>query len=119
MFEHVRNWTELLRRISTWLEPEGRVFLHVLSHRMMPYVFEGTWTSARFVAGAMMPSHDLPLLFQRDLEIEHRWAVSGTHYARTLRAWLGAAPDRPVEVRGSAPDRDVATVPDLDRGDLG
>ncbi len=88
MFEHMRNWTELLRRISTWLEKEGRVFLHVLSHRTVPYAFEGAGPSSRFTTAGVMPSHELPLLFQRDLQIEHRWAVSGTHYARTLRAWI-------------------------------
>jgi cyclopropane-fatty-acyl-phospholipid synthase len=88
MFEHMRNWTELLRRISTWLEPRGRLFVHVFSHRTAPYLFEGTWAAARFFTAGLMPSHELPLLFQRDLQVEHRWAVSGVHYARTLRAWL-------------------------------
>ena len=35
-----------------------------------------------------MPSHDLMLRFQEHLVVQDRWAVSGTHYARTLRAWL-------------------------------
>jgi len=88
MFEHMRNWTELLHRVAGWLNPEGRLFIHVFSHRTVPYMFERTWASARFFTAGLMPSHELPLLFQQDLEIEHRWAVSGTHYARTLAAWL-------------------------------
>jgi Mycolic acid cyclopropane synthetase len=47
MFEHMRNWHELLRRISTWLEDGGKAFVHVLSHRTLPYLFEDTWASTR------------------------------------------------------------------------
>jgi cyclopropane-fatty-acyl-phospholipid synthase len=35
-----------------------------------------------------MPSHDLLNRFDHDLIVTHRWAVSGEHYAKTLRAWL-------------------------------
>ncbi|MFO1521093.1 MAG: methyltransferase domain-containing protein [Kiritimatiellia bacterium] len=29
MFEHMRNYRELMRRISTWLRPGGRLFVHI------------------------------------------------------------------------------------------
>lgn len=88
MFEHMRNWRELLRRISTWLADDGELFLHVFSHRTLPYRFEGTWAADRFFTAGLMPSHELLSFFQDDMRIEERWALPGTHYARTLEAWL-------------------------------
>jgi cyclopropane fatty-acyl-phospholipid synthase-like methyltransferase len=38
MFEHMKNYSELLNRVGSWLVPEtGRLFIHVFCHRDMPY----------------------------------------------------------------------------------
>ncbi|HVV36245.1 MAG TPA: cyclopropane-fatty-acyl-phospholipid synthase family protein [Acidimicrobiales bacterium] len=88
MFEHMRNWKELLHRISTWLKPDGLLFVHVFSHRSLAYRFADTWASERFFTAGTMPSHDLLLRFGEDFAVRERWALDGSHYAKTLAAWL-------------------------------
>ncbi|HSO97651.1 MAG TPA: class I SAM-dependent methyltransferase [Solirubrobacteraceae bacterium] len=88
MFEHMRNWRELLRRIADWLRPTGKAFVHVCSHRSLPYRVEGTWAAERCFTSGVMPSHDLLPRFQEHLNLIGDWVVPGTHYARTLAAWL-------------------------------
>jgi cyclopropane-fatty-acyl-phospholipid synthase len=92
MFEHMRNWEELLGRVSAWLRPEGRLFLHVFAHQRYAYPFEvrddSDWMSRHFFRGGMMPCPDLFERLAVPLEVEERWVVPGTHYARTAEDWL-------------------------------
>jgi cyclopropane-fatty-acyl-phospholipid synthase len=34
MFEHMKNYKELMRRISCWLKPGGKLFVHIFVHRL-------------------------------------------------------------------------------------
>jgi cyclopropane-fatty-acyl-phospholipid synthase len=102
MFEHMRNWEELLGRVARWLNPDGRVFLHVFAHEKYAYPFEvrdeSDWMSQYFFTGGMMPSHDLLDHLDVPFEVEERWAVSGQHYARTSEDWVRNLERRRAEV---------------------
>jgi cyclopropane-fatty-acyl-phospholipid synthase len=92
MFEHMRNYGELFRKIDKWLLPQGHFFMHIFCHRTTPYEYidngPGDWLSRHFFSGGIMPSADLPLRFPANLNIVNRWHWSGQHYARTCNAWL-------------------------------
>jgi len=102
MFEHMRNYELLLNRISGWLKPGGKLFIHIFSHKTLVYPFteegKGDWMGRNFFSGGIMPSHQLLLYFQKDLKIESTWRFSGTHYERTSLAWLNKMDSRKKEI---------------------
>src|SRR5690606_8511231 len=92
MFEHMRNYQELLRRVRGWLMLDGALFVHVFAHTHYTYPFEtngpGDWMAEHFFTGGIMPSDDLLPRSRDDVALDGRWRFDGTHYQKTARAWL-------------------------------
>lgn len=92
MFEHMANWRELLGRVRGWIEPDGRLFIHIFTHRSGCYRFDaddrGDWIAKHFFTGGIMPSAGLIRQFRDLFEVEQEWRWSGEHYRHTAEHWL-------------------------------
>jgi cyclopropane-fatty-acyl-phospholipid synthase len=92
MFEHMSNWRALLARTRDWLAPDGRLFLHVFTHRTRSYRFDhrdpADWIARHFFTGGIMPAQDLPHRFPDLWAVEAEWRWSGGDYRATALDWL-------------------------------
>ncbi|MFD2144418.1 SAM-dependent methyltransferase [Mucilaginibacter antarcticus] len=102
MFEHMRNYQLLMARVASFLKPDGKLWIHIFTHKEYAYKFEVVddtdWMSKYFFTGGIMPSDDLMSYFNDDLVVEKHWHVNGTHYGKTSEAWLANMDSHKAEI---------------------
>jgi len=115
MFEHMANWRALLTRAHGWLKPDGRMFIHIFTHRDAPYRFDhtdsGDFIAQHFFTGGGMPSRGLMRQFPDLFRVEREWTWNGINYQRTADHWLAnmdANGDRVMELMRETYGADAA-----------
>ena len=92
MFEHMRNYEKLFQKISNFLKNDGKLFVHIFTHKDFAYLYKETdehdWIAKYFFTGGIMPSDDLFSYFPEHFEIEQQWQVNGQNYQKTSEMWL-------------------------------
>jgi cyclopropane-fatty-acyl-phospholipid synthase len=104
MMEHMKNYQKLLHKVSTFLKPNGLLFVHIFVARRVPWHFvdnnePSDWMAKYFFTGGTMPADDTLPYFQDDLALQQRWRVNGKHYSLTLEAWLQRMDAQETKVR--------------------
>lgn len=102
MFEHMSNWRNLLERVRGWIRPDGRMFIHIFTHKRAPYAFDENdktdWIAQHFFTGGVMPSHNLIRQFSDLFTVEKDWRWNGVNYEHTARQWLENFDEAHVQV---------------------
>ncbi|KAJ8649901.1 hypothetical protein MRB53_002924 [Persea americana] len=105
LFEHMKNYELLLRKISEWMRPDGLLFVEHICHKTFAYHYEPIdeddwYTEYVFPAGTMIiPSASFLLYFQDDVSVVDHWTLSGKHYSRTNEEWLKRVDGNVVAVK--------------------
>lgn len=87
VFCHVGNLTNSFQKLASFLQPDGRVFIHIITVRIPNNMTSGFTHKYIFPHGRYwnydaVPSHS------RDLKTINRWYMNGINYHKTLTAWL-------------------------------
>ncbi|MGV2827067.1 class I SAM-dependent methyltransferase [Myxosarcina sp. GI1(2024)] len=87
LLEHIGNLTKALEKIGSFVEDNGRVFIHIISVRLPHNIFDPFINKYIFPKARAWYYEQIPLLDRR-LKTIDRWYINGSNYAQTLRSWL-------------------------------
>ena len=83
MFEHMANWDALLGRAKTWLQSDGKLFIHIFTHAAASYRFDhrnpADWIAQYFFTGGIMPGEKL-MYIQERLLLQSYFALNSLLY---------------------------------------
>ncbi len=98
VFSHVGNLTNTFQKLSSFLESNGKVLIHIITARLPNNMSSGFTHKYIFPHGRYwnydaIPSHN------RDLKTIDRWYLNGINYHKTLATWLQRFDDNQASIK--------------------
>ena len=87
VFCHVGNLTQAFQKLSTFLKPLGKVFIHIITVRT-PNNISSAYTHKYIFPHGRYWNFDAVPNCDRDLKTIDRWYMNGTNYSQTFATWL-------------------------------
>ena len=87
VFCHVGNLTNAFRKLASFLKPEGKFFLHMITVRT-PNNISSAYTHKYIFPHGRYWSFDTVPTFNKDFKTVNRWYLNGTNYSQTFATWL-------------------------------
>ncbi|KAK9088317.1 hypothetical protein Scep_027399 [Stephania cephalantha] len=94
VFEHIKNYDLLMKKISKWMKEDGLFFVDNMCHKNFPYQMkslkEDEWIEEIIFPdmSVTISSVDLLLYFQEYVSIVNHWIVGGKHFSHSNEEWL-------------------------------
>ncbi|PSB17739.1 methyltransferase domain-containing protein [Phormidesmis priestleyi ULC007] len=98
VFCHVGNLTNAFKKLASFLKPEGKFFLHIITVRT-PNNISSVFTHKYIFPHGRYWSFDTVPTFNKDFKTIDRWYLNGTNYHQTFEAWLKNFDDSYDEVK--------------------
>jgi cyclopropane-fatty-acyl-phospholipid synthase len=98
VFCHVGNLTQAFQKLATFLQPNGKVFIHIITVRTPNNMSSGFTHKYIFPHGRYW-NYDAVPHCNHDLKTVNRWYMNGSNYHQTLTAWLDRFDANQVEIQ--------------------
>ena len=98
VFCHVGNLTKAFEKLASFLNDNGKVFIHIITvrtpnHISSVYTHQYIFPHGRFWNYDAVPSHN------KDLKTIKRWYLNGYNYSKTFATWLKNFDDNQAVVK--------------------
>jgi cyclopropane-fatty-acyl-phospholipid synthase len=87
LFEHIGNFSESLKKVSSFLKPEGKLFIHIISSKLPHTIMILFLEKYIFPRARGWSYHQVPPTNSEFVTLD-KWFINGLNYAKTLTKWL-------------------------------
>jgi cyclopropane-fatty-acyl-phospholipid synthase len=87
VFCHVGSLTQAFAKLASFLKPQGKFFLHIITVRT-PNNISSVFTHRYIFPYGRYWRYDAVPECNQDLQVVDRWYMNGCNYSRTFAAWL-------------------------------